>query len=86
MLDLAGGMKNTEPGLKLYGTSLHLKYDNITGSSSHQHFCIFPSIKTAGVVGEGTRCCLIAVDHHKKRPTDKWLLETYDEFLAFLNR
>ena len=60
MLDLAGGMKSTEPGYKLYGTSLHLKYDNITGSS-----------KTAGVVGEGTRCCLIAVDHHKKRPTDK---------------
>ena len=32
---------------------------------------IFPSIKTASVVGEGTRCCLSAVDHHKRRQTDK---------------
>ena len=32
---------------------------------------IFLSIKTASVVGEGTRCCLIAVDHHKRCQTDK---------------
>ena len=51
----------------------------------YQYF-YFPSIKAASVVGEGTRCCLIAVDHHKRRQTAKWLLESYDKFSAFLNR
>ena len=47
------------------------KYDHINWGSSYQYFCIFSSIKTARVVGEGTRCCLIAVDHHKRCQIDK---------------
>ena len=56
-----------------------------TGDSKNQHFCIFPSIKTTSVVGEGTRCCLIAVNHHNKCQINKWLLESYDEFFVLVH-
>ena len=47
----------------------------------YQYFCMFPSIKIANVVGEWTRCCLIAVYHYKRRQTDKWLLESFSSLL-----
>ena len=78
--DLAGRIKGTGPRLKLYGTSQYLKYDHV------KYFCVLPSIKTESVFGEGTLCCLIAVDHHKRCQTGKWLLESYNEFFAFLDR
>ena len=46
----------------------------------------FIYFRIASVVREGTHCCFITVDHHKRRQTDKLLLESYDEFFAFLNR
>ena len=64
-------MKSTGPRLKLYGASLYLKYDHINWGFKVPVLLYIFFNENRKSVGEGTRCCLIAVDHHKRRQTDK---------------
>ena len=64
-------MKSARPRLRLCGTSLHLKYDHINWGFKVPVLLYISVNKNPSVAGEGTRCCLIVLDHHKRRQTDK---------------
>ena len=68
---LAGRIKSTGPRLRLYGTSLYLKYDPINWGLKIPVLLYTFVNKTSGMVGEGSHCCLIVVDYHKSHQTDK---------------
>ena len=68
---LAGGMKSTGSCLRLYGTSLYLKYDHINWGFKIPVLLYTFVNKTSSMVCEESHCCLIAVDHHKSRQTGK---------------